>query len=299
MPRIVNGTRAQVRVPATSANLGPGFDSLGMALDWTDQIEVEVIESGYEVEVEGEGENTLPGDESHLVVASILRGLDELDASAPGLRLTAHNTIPHGFGLGSSAAAVVGGLLAAWELVHPGLEPDRRLLLPLAIEAEGHADNVSAALHGGLCLVWGSDENTRTVQLRVHPKLRVVALVPEVPVSTSRARGVLPDRVPRADAIANASRTALFVHAVRTDLGLLWDATADRLHQEYRADLMPESYTLMTGLRSEGYAALISGAGPTVLVLGSDRHLDRLPDVATPGFRRYALHVGSAAAVTH
>ncbi|WP_028708619.1 homoserine kinase [Propionicicella superfundia] len=297
MPRLNVGTTAKVRMPATSANLGPGFDSLGIALDWTDEITVEVTESGFEVEVEGESADVVPTDESNLILNAVLRGLEELDASVPGLKLTAYNSIPHGRGLGSSAAAVVGGALAAWKLAHPVQEPDRRRLSLMAVDFEGHADNATACMYGGLTLAWGQYENQAHVMLRVHPRLRVMMFVPETPVSTARARSILPDRVPRADAIDNASRAALLVHAVQDDLGLLWAATADKLHQDYRAELMPESYTLMKSLRSEGYAATLSGAGPSVLVLGSDRHLDALSDVNAEGFRRHALHVGAAAAV--
>jgi homoserine kinase len=226
-----------------------------------------------------------------------MRTLEDLDASAPGLKLTAYNSIPHGRGLGSSAAAVVGGTLAAWKLVHPLQEPDRRRLSLIAIEFEGHADNATACMYGGLTLSYGSFESQSRVQLRVHPRLRCMAFVPETPLSTARARSILPDRVPRRDAIDNASRAALLVHAVQDDLGLLWAATADKLHQDYRAELMPDSYMLMKSLRSEGFAATISGAGPSVLVLGSDRHLDALSDVSFEGFRRHALHVGAAAKV--
>lgn len=295
MPRIPIGTKARVRVPGTSANLGPGFDSLGMALDWTDEIHVEVTESGFTADVVGEGAGEIPTDEDNLVVSAVLRGLEDMDASVPGLHVRAVNSVPHGRGLGSSAGAVVGGLLCAWQLVHRGLEPDRRRLGAMAVEYEGHADNATACMFGGLILTWGSHENYQHVMLRVNPRLRVMAFVPETPVSTARARSVLPDRVPRADAIDNASRAALFVHAVQDDLGLLWQATSDKLHQDYRADLMPASYDLMKSLRSDGFAATISGAGPSVLVLGSDRQLDRLSEVNFQGFRRHALHVGAAA----
>lgn len=297
MPRLTVGTTAQVRMPATSANLGPGFDSLGIALDWTDEIKVEVTEEGYVAEVFGDNADEVPTDESNLVLRAVLRGLEDLDASVPGLKLSAYNSIPHGRGLGSSAAAVIGGVLAAWKLVHPLQEPDRRRLSMLAVEFEGHADNATACMYGGLTLAWGMYENQRHVMLRVHPRLRVMSFVPETPLSTARARSILPDRVPRADAIDNATRAALLVHAVQDDLGLLWAATADKLHQDYRAELMPDSYTLMKALRSDGYAATISGAGPSVLVLGSDRHLDGLSEVNFEGFRRHALHIGAAATI--
>lgn len=297
MPRIAAGTTAHVRMPATSANLGPGFDSLGIALDWTDEVTVEVTESGYIVDVQGESVDEVPTDESNLILRAVMRGLEDLDSSAPGLKLTQYNSIPLGRGLGSSAAAVVGGVLAAWRLAHPVQEADRRRLSLVASDFEGHADNVAACMYGGMTLAWGRFENQNHVMLRVHPRLRVMMFVPETPLSTQRARSILPDKVPRADAIDNASRAALLVHAMQDDLGLLWSATADKLHQDYRAELMPESYQLMTSLRSEGYAATISGAGPSVLVLGSDRHLDALSVVNVPGFRRHALHVGAAATI--
>ncbi|WP_460742487.1 homoserine kinase [Mariniluteicoccus endophyticus] len=291
------GRIARVRVPATSANLGPGFDHLGLGLAWYDECEVEVLADGVQIEVTGEGAGSVPRDRSHLLVQCLDRGLADLGLEAPGVRLRAHNTIPHSRGLGSSSAATVAGLAAAWALSHPGEPLDREWTLRLANQIEGHADNVAPAIHGGFAITYvRGDEGERGIRSaagRVHPDIAAVALVPQRHVPTRSARAVLPDDVPRRDAVAGSGRAALLVHAMAVDPAALLDATRDWLHQPYRANLMPESTALIARLRSQGHGAFVSGAGPTVLVLGRRDHLAGLDEVE--GFTLRRLEIGHGA----
>jgi homoserine kinase len=277
----------RVRVPATSANLGPGFDAFGLALTRYD--ELTVIPGGSEVlvEVTGPGEGEVALDESHLVVRAIRAGLDALGVSVPGFTLRCENRIPHGRGLGSSSAAIVGGIAAAYGLAGESLDRDH--LLELANEIEGHPDNVAAAALGGFTIAWTDDGGTgRAIQLEPLTELSVVAYVPSTRVLTKEARGLLPDVVPHADAAANAGRAALLVAALTSRPSLLMTATEDRLHQEYRQPAMPESLALVHKLRGSGLAAVVSGAGPTVLVLGDEpERAGEAPD----GWQRYELGI--------
>ncbi len=257
--------QVRIRVPATSANLGPGFDAFGLALTLYDELIVTPGGSGVRVEVSGEGEGELALDESHLVVRSIRAGLEALGASVPGFTLRCENRIPHGRGLGSSSAAIVGGLAAAYGLAD---EPvDRERIVVLANEIEGHPDNVAACLLGGATLSWTTPEGARARRLEVDPRIAPVVLVPPGILSTHLARGLLPGVVPHADAAHAAGRSALLVHALTREPGLLLDATEDRLHQRQRAGAMPDSLALIDRLREQGIAAVVSGAGPSVLVL--------------------------------
>jgi homoserine kinase len=266
--RVEPGRRARVRVPASSANLGPGFDSLGLALDLHDEVTVTALTGGCEVEVAGEGERTVPRDRSHLVVATLLETLAGWGVVLDGVRLEARNVVPHGRGLGSSSAALVAGLLLAWGLARPDEPVDLRWALQRAHALEGHADNVAAALHGGLVLTWAEEDGTaRVAPGRLAEGTTALALVPPVVVLTEDARRVLPAQVPHADAAAGAGRAALLVHALACAPDLLLPATHDLLHQDQRAPLMPAADRLRRGLRAAGFAAVVSGAGPTVLVL--------------------------------
>jgi homoserine kinase len=259
--------RVQVRVPATSANLGPAFDCAGLALRLHDVLEFAVTPSGLSVEVSGVGAGELPTDESHLVVRAFRAACAELGWSPPGLRLVAENAIPQGRGLGSSAAAVVAGVLGAWALC-PDVEGiDGNAVLRLVTALEGHPDNVAACFVGGATLSWTGSDGVVADQLLAHAELRPVVLVPPATLSTETARGLLPAVVPHADAAFNAGRAALLVHALTAEPGLLLAATEDRLHQRQRAAAMPESFELVGRLREAGHAAVISGAGPSVLVL--------------------------------
>jgi homoserine kinase len=290
--RLAPGTRVTVEAPATSANLGPGFDCFGLALDWRETVEIEVVESGVTVDVTGEGSDVLPRDESHLVVRCVTEGLDDLGVRAPGLALRSHNTIPHGRGLGSSSSAIVAGLVAARALA--GLPEDRAWVLRHANRVEGHPDNVAAAIYGGFVLAYGHGEHVAVVAGRVHADLRAAVAVGEVAVETRAARRLLPDAVPHADAAADAGRAALLVHAIADQPHLLHAGTQDWLHQRYREPAMPEAYALMARLRGAGFAAAISGAGTSVVVLGTEPGLAGL-EAAEPGTRFRRLGIGRAA----
>ena len=271
------GATATVKVPATSANLGPGYDCAGLALALTDTLEARLLGDGeLEIDVVGEGADSVPKDDSHLVVRSMARGFAEADAHIPGLHLTCHNVIPHGRGLGSSSAAIVGGLVLARELMPDGhriLTAER--LVSLATELEGHPDNVAPAVLGGMTIAWTHEAGGRAIRISPNPRLQPVVAIPIVPLATQRARELLPAAVPHADAAANAARAALLVPALTNHLELLHEATHDLLHQDYRRFAYPQSHALVTALRALGIPAMISGAGPTVIAIGvSDTGLD-------------------------
>ena len=258
---------ASVRTPASAANLGPGFDTLGLALTMHDELRAEVLDEGLEVVVNGEGADELPRDRSHLVVRAMDAAFDVLGEQPAGLRLTCDNTIPHARGLGSSSAAIVGCIVLARALVDGGdARLDDAAAFQLASDLEGHPDNVAAALFGGFTIAW-LDGAAASVQ-RLDVVARVTVLVPPEPVSTEAARGLLPDRVAHRDAAANTSRAALLVAALTDDPAHLLAATEDFVHQSYRAEAMPQSYELMQALRAAGVPAVISGAGPSVLAFG-------------------------------
>lgn len=286
-PAPVTGRRVVVRVPATSANLGPGFDTLGLALSVYDELDVEALPAGeLEIEVSGAGAADVPKDASHLVVRSIAYAYESVGRPMPGLRLRAHNVIPHGRGLGSSGAAVVSGLLAAKGLLEPELEVSDETLLRLATELEGHPDNVAPALFGGLTIAWVDESGPQHKKLLVHRGVSPLVFVPEFTMSTKVARSLQPLQVPREDAVFNVSRSALLIAALTQSPELLQAATEDKLHQNYRASAMPDTDRLVRALRAGGFAAVVSGAGPSVLVLadGPGRRLeaaalaDRLDD---------------------
>ena len=294
------GRSATVHTPATTANLGPGFDSLGLALDWVDQASVDVIESGYRFALSGDGADALPRDASHLVLKTILRGLEELDATVPGLSFTAHNTIPLARGLGSSSAAISAGLALAWGLSYPERPLDRDWAFGVAVDIEGHPDNVGPAIFGGLTIGWLRGGSWQIAQAEFRKDICVTALVPSTVLETERARSAMPASIPLADAIANSAHTALLMHAFASVPELLLDATSDRLHQEYRRDLYPVSLALVDHLRGQGLAACISGAGPTVVVFhtGDEGALVDLAveaaslDPRFAGFTSHSLRIG-------
>jgi homoserine kinase len=367
-PQVVDGVRlglpVSVRTPATSANLGPGFDSLGLALALYDEIDVVATgDGGVDVIVEGEGAGAVPGDERHLVVRAIRAGLEYAGAGRPGLRLRCRNAIPHGRGLGSSASAVVAGLVAARGLLADPAPLDDATLLRLATAFEGHPDNAAAALLGGFTISWsetapGSSDGAptdsagdavqeapdaavsastdrrapriavagadgtkapaavagelpqaRAVAVPVHPDVSVVACVPGWELPTSVARRMLPAEVPHRDAAFNAGRAALLVEALSRRPDLLPAATADRLHQNQRASAMPDSARLVRRLRAAGAAAVVSGAGPTVLVLGAgeaarrtvEQVLGESAGAGVAGWRALSLAIDTLGArlVTH
>ncbi len=296
----------RVRVPATSANLGPGFDALGLALTLHDDVVAWVAESGLSIEISGEGEGTeLAGaGEDHLVVRAMRAAFEATGGQPPGIGLRCVNRIPHGRGLGSSAAAVVAGLLAARSLTgHDPAALPAEALLGLATAIEGHPDNVAACLGGGLTIAWMAAGDPRMVRLEPLPSIRPVVCVAPSPVRTDMARGLLPDAVPHKDAAANSGRSALLIAAltqhaavtgghdgeaasISAQASLLLDATQDWLHQDYRAAAMPQTHALVRGLRAAGIPAVVSGAGPSVLafpgvpgVPGNRHHLDSLGSI--------------------
>lgn len=260
----------RVRVPATSANLGPGFDALGLALGLYDDVVVQVTDSGLEVDVAGEGADTVRRDKRNLVVASLHAAFDALGGRPRGLHVVCANRIPHSRGLGSSAAAIVAGITAARALVVGGPERlDDTAAFALAAQLEGHPDNVAACLLGGLTVAWTSRGEAQAIRLDVSPAIVPTVYIAGSTASTTKVRALLPETVPHADAAASAGRAALLVTALASRPDLLLPATEDRLHQDYRAPAMPRTAALVAKLRQGGYAAVVSGAGPSVLLLGT------------------------------
>jgi homoserine kinase len=265
------GRSVVVKVPATTANLGPGFDTLGLALAHYDHLQVAVTDTaGVFVEVHGIGAGEVPTDESNLVVRAIAHTFAAYDIPLPGLKLIAENRIPHGRGMGSSGAAIVSGIMAAKGLLEGIVDIDSDALLVLATEMEGHPDNVAPALFGGLTIAWMQPDGPRHKKLMVHRGVSPMVFVPEHVMSTALARSLQPESVPHEDAVFNLSRSALLIAALIQSPELLLVATEDKLHQNYRAAAMPETNRLITLLRDHGFAAVVSGAGPSILVLASD-----------------------------
>ena len=266
------GRSVEVSVPATTANLGPGFDTLGMALTMGDRLSATVVDgTGITVEVHGVGEGEVPTDETNLIAKSLLHAFAAKGIKAPGLHLVAHNTIPHGRGLGSSGAAIVAGVMAAKGLLEGFESFDASELLAIATEMEGHPDNIAPSLFGGLTIAWMTDQGPKHKKLSVHRGVSLVVAVPqEASMSTQLARSLQPDTVPHQDAIFNLSRSALLIAALIQSPELLFEATEDKLHQTYRASAMQDTDDLLQKLRNQGFAAVVSGAGPSVLILCSD-----------------------------
>lgn len=287
----------RVRVPATSANLGPGFDAFGLALGLYDDVVVRVADRGLSIDIAGEGARTLGRDENHLVVRALNATFDVLGGRPPGLEIVCANRIPHGRGLGSSAAAICAGVVAARGLVIGGAERlDDTLALSVATELEGHPDNVAACLLGGFTIAWTEDGGPCAITLTPHESLAPVVLIPATPLSTEVARGLLPAKVPHVDAALNAGRAGLLTAAVTTRPDLLFPATEDRLHQDYRAPAMRDSAELVAKLRGEGYAAVVSGAGPTVLALVTADGVEGVLGFAGPGWTAHRLDIASGGA---
>jgi len=285
-----------VRCPATSANLGPGFDALGLALTLANEVEAETTTSGIQVTVAGEGQDVLPFHGDNLVARSAATAFGRLGWRPPGLRLHCTNGVPPACGLGSSAAAIVAGVSVAYALAHPGAGLDRAWVLQVAGAIEGHPDNVAACVLGGATVGWRDDDGTtRAVRVEPHPDLSVTVLIPQQRASTSIARALLPLMVPHVDAAHAAGRSALLVAALTTRPDQLFAATQDLLHQPYRASSMPATAALVGRLRASGLAAVVSGAGPAVLVLhaAADRRGDHgVPLGELPaGWREVRLEV--------
>lgn len=289
-------------VPASSANLGPGFDSMGLALAMHDELIAMVTnDKGIKVDVEGEGAESVATDETNLVVRAMNRGFTAMNATPPGFILKCRNAIPHGRGLGSSASAAVGGLIMSRSLVEGGenLLTDSEVL-NIALEFENHPDNLSAALYGGFNVSWlvssgtGAPDTADAVQPTVHPDLVPIVLIPPHGLATSKARGVLSQQVDRSAACHNLSRTGLLVYAMSQDPSLILQATSDRLHQDARASVYPETTAIIASLRSKGIAAMASGAGPAVLLLVDRNRINELETALSevpPEWTRIAVPV--------
>ena len=254
----------RVRVPATSANLGPGFDTLGLALTLYNELTLAPADA-VTVVVRGEGQGRLPATDANVVARAARALFEAAGRRFTGVAIECVNRIPLSRGLGSSAAAWLGGMLGANALA--GTPLDRAALLSLAARAEGHPDNVAAALHGGVTVACETPTGVVAVAVPAPDNLRWVALVPEVTSTTAEARAVLPPTVPRADAVFNVQRASLLLaslQAKRADL--LHAAMDDRLHQPYRVKLFPWMPAVVAAAREAGaLGCVLSGAGPSLL----------------------------------
>lgn len=294
------GLVASATVAASSANLGPGFDSIGLALSLCDEIVVTTTDSGLTVTVEGEGADQVPLGPEHLVVRAIRHGLQAVGARAAGLVVCCRNAIPHSRGLGSSAAAVVGGLAVVNGLVKQmnSTPLSETQLIQLSSEFEGHPDNAAAAVLGGAVVSWidrsGDLPEYSAVPLRLHPDIRLFSAIPEDRSSTAETRVLLPAQVSHDDARFNISRAALLVVALTERPDLLMPATEDLLHQPQRAPAMPASAEYLQLLRRHNIAATISGAGPSLIALTTERELpsEAVEYGAAKGFTITAMTAG-------
>ncbi|GAB3743353.1 homoserine kinase [Nocardiopsis nanhaiensis] len=264
--------RVSVRAPATSANLGPGFDALGMAVQLYNEFGVSLRQDDeLRIRVEGEGSGEVPLDRRHLVVRAMREAFDRVGEKLPGLDLHCANHIPHARGLGSSSSAIVGGVAAAAALLGRAGEdggPDRDWIYQVAADIEGHPDNVAPCVYGGYTVAFRESGSWGVARLTPDERILPVLCVPGWKLSTERARGLLPETVTHGDAAFNAGRAALMTAAVCGQPAALYAATEDRLHESYRAPAMPRTLNLIGDLRElENLPAVVSGAGPTVLVL--------------------------------
>ncbi len=262
-------TKVHVSVPATAANLGPGYDCFGLAMARYDEVSAQIIDGPVRVDVTGVGAGSVPLDETHLVLRAAGKVFDLLGEPRHSLWLECINRIPHGGGQGSSAAATVAGMLLARALVPGGTARlDDADLLALATDMEGHPDNVAPALFGGLTISWTQPDGTvRSIRRRVHQDVRLGVFTASAHCSTKAARDMLPGNVSHGDAVKNSAAVAVLLHALTEDPVYLWDGTVDLLHQQYREPAMPASAELVRDLRKAGIAAVVSGAGPSVLAL--------------------------------
>lgn len=293
MSRVVS-----VSVPATSANLGPGYDALGLALEIRDFVTAEFTDDNkVVVEIVGQGSETLPKDESHLIAKTIIDACKAFGTEVTGLKVVCKNAIPQGRGLGSSAAAIVAGLVLASELTYARASEDE--LLQMANAIEGHPDNVAACLLGAMTIAWlEEDGRANSVSMNVHPEIVPVLGIPQTELDTHKARGLIPTEISHIDATFNAGRSALLVAAMIGDPNFLMEATEDRLHQPYRADAYRESMDLIEALREQGIAACISGAGPTILALATSDQVGPASEIiATGGFNAVPVAVADDGAI--
>jgi homoserine kinase len=290
--------RFTVRVPATSANVGPGFDAFGLALDLCNEV---VVDAGADVSVtwEGEGADELPTDGSDLVSRTIASVAERMQLEVPPLALQGRNRIPLGRGLGSSSAAIVTGVVIASRVLDLGILDDSADPYPvfaLAAELEGHPDNVASATYGGFTVAL-PDGSVR--RFEPHASLRPVALVPPFSLPTGEARAALAPDVPRADAVFNVAHAALVVEAITRDPSLLAVALRDRLHQDARLALVPQAADVFDDIQRMHIPVCVSGAGPTLLAFERDDLEPLTPDaiewpgwkIVRPGIRRAGFQV--------
>ena len=293
MSRIVS-----VSVPATSANLGPGYDALGLALEIRDHVTAQFTDDNLiTVVVTGEGAGKLPTDATHLVAKTIIDACKAFGTEVLGLRVECKNAIPQGRGLGSSAGAIVAGLVLASELTYARASEDE--LLQMANAIEGHPDNVAACLLGAMTIAWLEDDGTaNSVSMNVHPDVSPVLGIPETELDTHKARGLIPESIPHVDAAFNAGRSALLVAAMIGDPDFLLEATEDKLHQPFRAQAYSESMALVEQLRAAEVAACISGAGPTVIALSTvEQVAQAIEIIAKSGFTAVPVAVSDQGAI--
>ena len=293
MSRIVS-----VSVPATSANLGPGYDALGLALEIRDFVTAQFTEDNkITVEVTGQGAGKLPTDATHLIAKTIIDACKAFGTEVTGLHVECKNAIPQGRGLGSSAAAIVAGLVLASELTYARASEDE--LLQMANAIEGHPDNVAACLLGAMTIAWLEDDGkANSVSMNVHPDISPVLAIPQTELDTHKARGLIPESIPHVDAAFNAGRSALLVAAMIGDPDFLLEATEDKLHQPFRAQAYPESMELVAQLREVQIAACISGAGPTVIALSTSDQVALASEIiAKSGFTAAPVGVADEGAI--
>ena len=293
MSRIVS-----VSVPATSANLGPGYDALGLALEIRDHVTAQFTDDNLiTVVVTGEGAGKLPTDATHLVAKTIIDACKAFGTEVLGLRVECKNAIPQGRGLGSSAGAIVAGLVLASELTYARASEDE--LLQMANAIEGHPDNVAACLLGAMTIAWLEDDGkANSVSMNVHPDVSPVLGIPETELDTHKARGLIPESIPHVDAAFNAGRSALLVAAMIGDPDFLLEATEDKLHQPFRAQAYSESMALVEQLRAAEIAACISGAGPTVIALSTvEQVAQAIEIIAKSGFTAVPVAVSDQGAI--
>jgi len=274
--------RVSIQIPATTANLGPGFDCMGLALAVYDTVSIEPGSGeADEIVIEGVGAQTLPRDRSHRVLGTLRDFVEAQGWEIGPVRLSCVNRIPHGQGLGSSASAIVAGLFAATAYAERlGVDVSGVDLVQVGSDIDGHPDNVAPCLNGGLNVSWDDDGRWGVAHLNPDPRIRAILAIPDSVLSTKVARGLIPQNVPHRDAVRNSSRAALCIHAFTADPSLLLPATEDYLHQRYRSEAYPDSYALVQRLRAAGVAAAISGAGPAVIMFVTGDADDRVRRIA-------------------
>eukprot|EP00124_Ichthyophonus_hoferi_P001602 Ihof_evm2s88 gene=Ihof_evmTU2s88 len=294
-----NPKKVMVRVPATTANMGPGFDCIGMALDLWNELTVEISDK-FEMTIEGEGATQIPKDRTNLVVEGVEKAYELAGKPLPLLKYTCVNMIPFARGLGSSSAAIVSGLIAGLALTGHHLKVEGvEAFLNLASDIEGHPDNSAPCIYGGMQLGLYNEEEKRwcTERIPIPAGLQLVLFVPDKMSETKATRALLKDTIPRKDAIFNMSRTALLVSAFYSgDMSRLRLATQDRLHQPPRATAYPELYPIIQAALDAGaHGAFLSGAGSTIMAITSGRKGDAF---AQDKAERNELEVGEAMRAT-